>query len=372
MRLIWPKKSFITKDLYAPFIIEKDTDYYDDLRMKYGLLLKQAKNAGADEESIRIINRYKKKILDALRSYYRADIARCNAIIRNLIIDVGSNCLAVDNLNNSRAFPGSYGGEVQLFRARSGDPSCSYRAMDALHLPKKLRAKSGNYRFSIPGNPSLYLANSSYGCWIETGYPSDINFNVAPVVLDGTQRIFNLAVSIRGFWALNDFEADKVHCWLKLLMLMIATSYRIKEVSRTFKSEYIISQAVMMACKKEKYDGIAYYSKRVSDESFAICAINLALFVSYEGEYSALAKHMKADNFTNYFFFKQLQPSQKNRDYNLRSVNHGLITNIGEFDRQYSYQETEFYNFDKFLFYIWANKARGKGKESIPWGVKTK
>ena len=68
-----------------------------------------------------------------------------------------------------------------------------FKAKDMLHLPKKMRSKSGNYRFSIPGNPSLYLSNSSYGCWIETGFPSDNEFNVSPVLLDGSQKIFNLA-----------------------------------------------------------------------------------------------------------------------------------------------------------------------------------
>lgn len=33
------------------------------------------------------------------------------------------------------------------------------------------------------------------------------------------------------------------------------------------------------------YDGIAYYSRRVDNEVFALCAINLALFVDYDGEY---------------------------------------------------------------------------------------
>ena len=65
-------------------------------------------------------------------------------------------------------------------------------------------------------------------------------------------------------------DLDEIHCWLKLYMLSIATSFRINEKERTFKSEYIISQAIMMACKRIGDDGIAYYSKRVSDE---ICSV---------------------------------------------------------------------------------------------------
>lgn len=263
-----------------------------------------------------------------------------------------------------------HGNELQFFRSRTGDPSNSFTAKDMFHLPRSLRAKSGNYRFSIPGNPSYYLSNSSYGCWIETGFPPDIEFNVSPVLLDGTQIVFNLAVSIRDFSHLNECESERVHTWIKLLMLTIATSYKINESERKFKSEYIVSQSIMMACKKLGYDGVAYYSKRVSDEIFAGCAVNLALFVDYTNEYSEIANHIKIDNAFNYSVYKNLQKSLKYKSYELRSVNTGFITNIGSYERQYPYRETEFYNFDQFLFTSWRDKPTKNGKDEIPWGVK--
>lgn len=237
-----------------------------------------------------------------------------------------------------------------------------------IYLPEKLRAKSGNYRFSIPGNPSLYLANSSYGCWIETGFPPEIDFNVSPVVLDGTQRILNLAVSIRDFSSLNEVEDTRVHCWLKLLLLCIATSYRIEEANRTFKSEYIISQIIMIACRKLKLDGVAYYSKRVSDEQFAFCAINLALFVDYKRKNNSISGHIKIDDAFNYAVFKQLRPSLKYKKYPLKSVSTELITNIGDRERQYPYRETDFFEFDSFLFYTWADKPINK-KDVLTWDL---
>lgn len=161
---------------------------------------------------------------------------------------------------------------------------------------------------------------------------------------------------IRDFTQLNEFEDDRVHCWLKLFMLSIATSYRIKEPDRSFKSEYIISQAIMMACKKLKFDGIAYYSKRVDNESFALCAINLALFVDYNNT-EALTSHIKMDDSFNYALYKQLDNSLKYKTYPISSVATGLITNIGNFNRQYPYRETEFYHFDEFLFCTWRDKS---------------
>ncbi|MDO5406092.1 MAG: RES domain-containing protein [Eubacteriales bacterium] len=367
MGLSWLNNGFICKELYAPFILSKDADYIKDLNKRFLLLQKQAEKAGADDESIKIIKKYKRKIIESLKCYYRADISKSNTIIYNLVKDIGENPFAVNQLNKSYAFHGNTHGELQFFRCRLGNPSKSFKAKEMLFIPEKMRTKSGNYRFSIPGNPCLYLANSSYGCWIETGFPSESDFNVAPVILDGTQKIFNLAVTTRDFTRLNNFESTRVHCWIKLLMLSLATSYRVTEEGRTFKSEYLISQSIMMACKKLKYDGVAYYSKRVDDELFALCAINLVLFVDYDSVDSVI-KHMKMDDSFNYILYKQLEHSLKYKSYEMSSVSTGLVTNIGNYTRQYPYRETEFFHFDQFLFYTWRDKINASGKDKMGWG----
>ncbi len=64
MNLTWLNNGFISNDLYAPYVLERDSEYIDALRKKYDLVLKQAKNAGADGESIRIIQKYRKKYLN--------------------------------------------------------------------------------------------------------------------------------------------------------------------------------------------------------------------------------------------------------------------------------------------------------------------
>lgn len=97
--------------------------------------------------------------------------------------------------------------------------------------------------------------------------------------------------------------------------------------------------------------------------------INPALFVDYKGEYSKIVEHMKMDDAFNFGMYKQLHPSITCEDYILRSTGTGVMTNIGNYDRQYRYAETKFYDFDKFLFTSWRNKPNGKGKDLIPWGV---
>lgn len=364
-KLTWVKH-FIVKELYAPYVVEKDEDYYEDLKSKYHMLMHVTKNAGADDESLKIIKRYSEKVKDSLRLYYAGSISKAHNTVKNLVKGCADNELAVSTLENSNAFPGEKDTEIQFFRARLSDDIHTYKAKEMLHLPLSMRGKTGNYRFSIPGIPSLYLGNSSYACWLELGCPAEHKFNVSPVVLDGSQKIFNLAVMSRNWLKLNELEEIDVHCWLKLLILMMATSYTVREEGRTFKSEYIVSQSIMLACKELGYDGVAYFSKRVSDEIFAYAAINLALFAPYQQQknYSTVCEHIKIDESFNFFMYKQLGHLNRDRMYDLRLAHTGLITNIGEYrkERQFQYITTEFAAFDKFLFATWNEK------DAMDWG----
>ena len=57
-RLSWiTKADFMNKKLWAPFILDSDIKYYDDLCKKYRILLDIAIKSDADEESIKIIKK---------------------------------------------------------------------------------------------------------------------------------------------------------------------------------------------------------------------------------------------------------------------------------------------------------------------------
>ena len=119
MKLTWLKNGFICKDLYAPFKLDNDADYRDDLEKKYKVM-EQAKNANADNESLDIINFFSTKILESLDLYYKADIAESNNIILELVKNIGDHPFAVNLVNNSEAFPGIKTNELQFFRSRLG------------------------------------------------------------------------------------------------------------------------------------------------------------------------------------------------------------------------------------------------------------
>ena len=63
MKLTWLKNGFICKELYAPFKIDKDIDYRNDLEKKYNIVMEQAQKANADDESLRIIKVFSTRLI---------------------------------------------------------------------------------------------------------------------------------------------------------------------------------------------------------------------------------------------------------------------------------------------------------------------
>ena len=102
----------------------------------------------------------------------------------------------------------------------------------------------------------------------------------------------------------------------KSYILSQVTSFVVKEERRNFKSEYIISQLITLACKSNNFAGISYISKRVSSNEFGhnIC-MNLALFIPYEQgvRYSqSMVSEMKIGNPVNYAYFNKLKRASLN------------------------------------------------------------
>lgn len=69
------------------------------------------------------------------------------------------------------------------------------------------------------------------------GCPADHRFNVAPILLDNTQKVLNLTVSISALYAFNESEntlsesenENYVISLLKLFVLTLCTSYKVEE-----------------------------------------------------------------------------------------------------------------------------------------------
>lgn len=353
----------IEKKLYImPFVINLDNQYREILEEKFQFIFDDFRKAGAEKKILNHLKKVEDTLLEALDFYYKGQLSEAYIKIDNLVKNIKRIQPAIESIDNIYPLWGN-GEKVKLFRARLSENMISYSADQMLHIPFDMRSKVKTERFSIPGLPCLYLGNTSYACWVEMGAPDSSKFNVSPILLEKEFMVLNLAVSIRHilFWNdsiednLSKEESDEtMELWVTLLLMTIATSYSVNEENRNFKSEYILSQLIMLSCKSNNLEGIVYVSKKVSEEIFGhTVAVNLALFMDYnkESKYSEVCKYIKTADSHNFAFYNQiLEYSQKYKTVDMTISNSPFFNNIGTYSRQISYKETTFYGFDQFLF----------------------
>ncbi len=143
---------------------------------------------------------------------------------------------------------------------------------EMFHIPFEIREKVSTQRYSIPGLPCLYLADSIFVCWEELGRPDINTFHVARADLSQSKLKFLFFET-----ALNEI---KKKCFPaknpegKLLNLLIpylcywpiltACSLIVKKPDEVFKPEYIIPQLLLQwVVSDKKVDGVVYKSNRI-------------------------------------------------------------------------------------------------------------
>lgn len=351
-----------TKENYKfPKNLNKDNEYYKEVCKFMDNLIDDLRINDIEQAYIKIAEEYKNLFESILTTYYKGDIISAYNIINDLIKEYKANRIIFSKLSKSYSFnyyiiENKKWDNFLFFRARTGNIENENKENVLKHTPFDMISKIGSYRFSIPGQPCLYLGSTSYACWIEMGKPSDRDFNAGCILLNKDYEILNLSTDIRVFLSsigVLEKTSDK-QMMFKSYLLSQVTSFCIKEENRNFKSEYIISQLITLACKSNGVEGISYISKRVSSNVFGhdIC-MNLALFVPYEPEEkfsSIMETDMKIGTPINYAYFEKLKIpplclSIERFDYE----NSAYPINIGDFENQIPYRETQFYDFDKYL-----------------------
>ncbi len=344
-----------------PKNLNKDNEYFEEVLKFMNTLIEDLSSNDIEQVYIEIAEEYKSLFESVLTKYYEGKIVDAYNIINKLIREYKDNCIIYSKLSKSFSFnyyviENKKWDEFIFFRARVGNIENENKDNVLKHTPFDMISKIGSNRFSIPGQPCLYLGSTSYACWIEMDKPSDKDFNVGCILLNKDYEILNLSTDLRVFLSAVSVlkeESDK-QMMFKSYLLSQVTSFCVKEEERNFQSEYIISQLITLACKSNGIDGISYISKRVSSNVFGhdIC-MNLALFVPYEhGEkYSSIMEtEMKIGIPVNYAYFEKLK--RVPLGLSIRGFtyeNSPYPTNIGDFENQIPYKETHFYDFDKYL-----------------------
>ncbi|ARV91167.1 hypothetical protein BK744_21695 [Bacillus thuringiensis serovar zhaodongensis] len=359
-----------------PIVIGDDSEYLVELERMLRLFLtdiEQFHNVneiiyGRTQENV-------DKILRAINCHYDGDIPTARQLIFEVLEPYKGNPFIISSLDDSPAFRGitRLKWEVQqaqqsnqempselhpmgyqplsFFKARTGTEGFGKR--DFLHIPFDKRGIVSTQRFSIAGVPCMYFGATSYVSWLELGKPADNEFNVSSYKVPGETKVLNLAITqhlINGLAAFNDDWLKDALSLIELFPLIIATSYKVRDNNRSFKSEYIISQLVMQCLPLLDTEGVAYISKRVDDDSFntPIC-VNVAVpMKKSNGKYSEFANNIFLTEPVNYAEYKKILrfPASGSRIASFGSAIEQGITCLG---KQIPYQHHEFCAFDNYL-----------------------
>ena len=264
----YEKHSFrIKKDSeYQEYLQEELNDYFNWIAENY--------NEYTDE-----VKKITDSIKDAVSLYYKSDFLSAIQSIKT-IVD-GENLLSCDEKMKDKNYTNA------LFKARVAESTENIKHEDMLHIPFDRRNIVSSQRFSLSGTPCIYLAKSSYTCWLELNRPEENKFFVSAFKVKGTKSFLDLTCLT---WEeLEDGIEDKNDIKAKLCTfpLIIATSFLVDEnTGSAFHSEYIISELLMnVIAVSDKYDGVAYFSKKFSDKKkYYPINICFALLAKFNGE----------------------------------------------------------------------------------------
>jgi hypothetical protein len=253
---------------------------------------------------------------------------------------------------------------ITLYRGRVSEKRL-YGRKEMLHRPYVKNEKISRQRFTCEGMPALYLATTSYACWLELNKP-DKDFYVSAFIPDenaNNLKILNMAVIqelINGSYhemTDGDYSRRKElqNKMLAFMPLVQATSYKYVETKKDGE-EYIIPELVMRSLKKLGIDGVAYLSKHLEYDLQMQIGINVVIPVYKEHLDNGYGKVSK--------YFKMTKPelfSQKLKDRYEKYKTGSYISDIyyrqgqcyrpttSQADGAERYGDTVFAKFDNYL-----------------------
>lgn len=184
-----------------------------------------------------------------------------------------------------------------LFRARESESFISH--WDMFHIPFNKRYLINNQRYSLNGQPLLYLASSPYGAYKELGNHSALR--IASFTINSYDK-FKIYQNVNMFeYYILDNDADYIvkaenmvmmeelretNYAMKMLKHMILSSccsFRRRDDTKrcSFSEEYVIPQVLTIVLKMLNFNGIKYIStKSYDDKQFEKNYISINLLYS--------------------------------------------------------------------------------------------
>ncbi|WP_297421889.1 hypothetical protein [Clostridium sp.] len=250
------------------------------------------------EIDVKEIDTFINKLLNIYAMWINAEISDSISEFKNILTDYG--ILTFDEtIDNSI-----------LFRGRNSKEFISH--WDMFHIPFNKRFFIGNQRYSLVGQPLLYLATSPYCVYRELEKSEDLRISSFRFKEKYNLKIFNNSNLFYRYIknnndntsmnvAYNMIEDDtetinfEKYDFKKLLFLMILSSccsfQRRNELKNTsFCEEYVLPQMFAQILKNENFDGImytstkAYYDENTMENEILINEIykNICVFTNYD------------------------------------------------------------------------------------------
>ncbi len=275
------KEILSENELCFPIDIQSENIITDLRRIykKYNKFVKsiigENRNITLDMKVYSKITNVEQKILSVISSYLDGNVITAYNSFKYLmpiIDDVLKNFKLLERTENLLPYK-------ELYRIRlSGMPSIKRK--DIFHVPYNKRRKVNSFRFSIPGNPALYLGTSAYICWEEMGRPSLDDVHISRFVFVNAKKMNLLNISLTNKLLLSylkefpeeEFDeritvkalTQSINSFFILWPLIASCQMKVKEKELPFKPEYIIPQLLMQHVQKNnEIDGIIFSSTRV-------------------------------------------------------------------------------------------------------------
>jgi hypothetical protein len=186
-----------------------------------------------------------------------------------------------------------------FYRLRENDSNFPVTKGEMFHIPFHLRSKVTTQRYSIPGLPCLYIADSIYVAWEEFRRPS-LNKIQAIMLRNNTLiHYLNLTTDIysEDSSIVDAKPTDELWEHLVTWSLIAACSVKVRNKDTSFKPEHIIPQLLLQIVRKEGIlDGIRFSSTHINrnkvETSGSLCNLVLPVKDNSDSGYCSVLEGM--------------------------------------------------------------------------------
>lgn len=157
-----------------------------------------------------------------------------------------------------------------FYRLRISSDAFSLGRKELFHIPYQIRTKVSTQRYSIPGFPALYLANSVFVAWSEMGRSAIQTLQASRLVSKMDLTFLDLSTDVytgkSHYIAKSD---EELWSYLKIWPLIFSCSMKVRSPKDNFKPEYIIPQLIMqyVRANSKNIQGIKYSSTHIDQNN---------------------------------------------------------------------------------------------------------